>query len=413
VSNGLHRIGGTKRWLVIGVLIAAAFGCRASTAPVTEQPKIDYSAPLPEGELALRKISPDQYPDFSAALAHWNPDDLRRAVDHSLEYLARPSSQRTYPYLDISHDRAVATLRAFRALLDHPPAAQQWNAAIAQTFEVYQSIGAPDPQGGGYTGSVLFTGYFTPTYDASLARGGPYQWPLYKRPADLVSDAGGEHDGRRAIDGSIAPYLTRQQIETGALAGQELVWLTSRWNAYVITIQGSARLRLPDGRIYEVGFAGDNGYDYTSPGQQMVADGLIAKADLSFQTLRKYFDAHPEAMDKYLWLNQRTVFFTDRPGGPFGSLNVPVTPFCSIATDKHVYPPALLAFVAVRPGESADSPASRQAFALDQDRGGAIRSAGRADLYMGIGDQAENLSGVQLSTGRLYYLAVKPELMGR
>jgi len=412
VSNGLQRLTAAKTWGVIGILIAATFGCRAPAAPVTEQPKIDYSAPLPEGELALRKISPNQYPDFAADLADLKPDDLRRAVDHSLEYLARPSSERSYPYLDISHDRAVATLRAFRAMLDHPPAAEQWNAAIAQTFDVYQSIGAPDPQGGGYTGSVLFTGYFTPTYDASLTRGGSYQWPLYKRPADLVSDADGEHDGRRAADGSIAPYLTRQQIETGALAGQELVWLTSRWNAYVITIQGSARLRLPDGRIYEVGFAGDNGYDYTSPGQQLVADGLIAKADLSFHTLRQYFDAHPEAMDKYLWLNQRTVFFTERPGGPFGSLNVPVTPFCSIATDKHVYPPALLAFVSIRGGPDAEPSASRQAFALDQDRGGAIRSAGRCDLYMGIGDQAENLSGVQLSTGKLYYLAVKPELTG-
>ncbi len=79
----------------------------------------------------------------------------------------------------------------------------------------------------------------------------------------------------------------------------------------------------------------------------MVADGLIPKDQISFQALKNYFDAHPDAMDKYLWLNERTVFFTERPGGPFGSLNVPVTPFCSIATDKKVYPPAMLAFVSV------------------------------------------------------------------
>jgi membrane-bound lytic murein transglycosylase A len=46
-------------------------------------------------------------------------------------------------------------------------------------------------------------------------------------------------------------------------------------------------------------------------------------------------------------------------------------------------------------------------FLLDQDRGGAIRSAGRCDIYMGIGQQAEQTAGYQLNPGELYYLAVK------
>jgi membrane-bound lytic murein transglycosylase A len=409
VSKGLFQC-----ICLFGVL-AAMVGCRGAAAPADQPAKIDYTAPLPEGELALRKIGPDQYPDFAAALSGINLDDLRRAVDHSLEYFQRAGSQRGYSYLDISHDRAVASLHAFRALLDRFPQPGEFNAAIAQTFDVYQSIGASNPDGSGYTSRVLFTGYFTPTYDASMTRGGPYQWPLYKRPADLVSDVTGERDGRRATDGSFAPYLTRQQIETGALAGSELVWLTSRWNAYVITVQGSGRLRLPDGKIYEVGYSGTNGYDYTSPGAQMVADGLIPRDQLNFNALKQYFDAHPEAMDKYLWLNQRTVFFTERPGGPFGSLNVPVTPFASIATDKHVYPAGMVAFVSVPIPAGTQTPGTGNAlstrefngFLLDQDRGGAIRSAGRCDIYMGIGDRAEETSGYQLNPGSLYYLAVK------
>src|SRR6185437_14521537 len=115
------------------------------------------------------------------------------------------------------------------------------------------------------TKKVLFTGYFTPTYEANPTRGGPYQWPLYKRPRDLVSDATTDTAGQRAADGSLSPYYTRQEIESGTLAGDELVWLTSRWNAYVITVQGSARLHLPDGKIMEVGYAGSNGYAYVSP----------------------------------------------------------------------------------------------------------------------------------------------------
>jgi hypothetical protein len=95
------------------------------------------------------------------------------------------------------------------------------------------------------------------------------------------------------------------------------------------------------GQIEEVGFAGTNGYSYTSPGRQMVADGVIPPDQLSLHGLGDYFAAHPEMMDHYLSLNQRDVFFAVRPGGPFGSLNVPITPLTSIATDKNerdIYP---------------------------------------------------------------------------
>ncbi len=421
---------GRKGWLACFGLIAIVVtaGCRPKRPPEAAAPKIDYTAPLPPGEMALRKIPPAEYPDFSRSLAGMNRADLRRSINNSLAYLKHPASERSYPYLDISHDRAVASLRAFLAMLDQNPpvAANRFNAQIAVTFEVYQSIGAPMPDGSGYTGKVLFTGYFTPTYDASLTRGGPYQWPIYKRPADLITNDDGENASRKTADGQTVPYYTRREIESGALAGQELAWVTSRWNAYVITIQGSARLRLTDGKILEVGYAGINGRPYptVSPGQKMIADGLIPADQMSNQAMRRYFEQHPGAMDKYLWLNDRTVFFTERPGGPYGSLNVPVTPFCSIATDKKVYPPAMLAFASVPiplaenefPGSGAPASGNTRpfdGFLLDQDKGGAIRSAGRCDIFMGIGEKAEQTAGHQLNPGELYYLAVKPELVGQ
>jgi membrane-bound lytic murein transglycosylase A len=401
--------------LVAITTIVFSIGCQPKPAPqltTTTKPKINYAAPLPEGEVALRKIDPSQYPDFSNGLMSADLDALKRSVDNSISYINRPSSGKSYPYLDIDHARAVASLRAFRELLDHGPFAgtsAELNQLIAQRFEVYQSVGAPNPDNTGYTNEVLFTGYFTPTYDASLTQGGPYQWPLYKRPADLITDATGERAGRKSGESMLA-YYTRQDIEAGKLlAGAELVWLTGRWNAYVVTVQGSGRLRMPDGKIMEVGYAGTNGYAYTSPGRQMVADHLMAEDQLSFDTMRRYFDAHPEAMDRYLWMNQRTTFFTATHGGPFGSLNVPVTPFASIATDKKVYPPGMVAFVDAPSSYAGKNLNGR--FMLDQDRGGAIRSAGRTDIYMGIGQTAEELSGHQLSAGKLYYLAVRPEVM--
>jgi membrane-bound lytic murein transglycosylase A len=405
-----HRFAHGSRWLLVGLLVFAPAlgGCRKKK-PVEP---VSFAHELPAGELALRKISPAEYPDFTP-LGQDDPQAVLRAIDQSLAYLKAPSSKRYFPYLDITHDRAVATLNALRDVYTQEvvqrPGGAGLNAAIRERFDVYKSKGGWDPAKGEYIGRVLFTGYFTPIYRASLTRTGPYQWPLYKRPADLVSDDVSETSGRRGPDGSLTPHYTRVEVERdGKLAGQEFVWLADRFDAYVITIQGSAVLRLPDGRQMEIGFAGHNGHPYVSPAMQMVQDGLIRKEDLSLKTMRAYFSAHPDAMDEYLWRNPRTVFFTERPGGPFGKLNVPVTPFATIATDKSVYPRAMPAFlnvpIARTPGASATP---FRGFMLDQDTGGAIRAAGRTDIYMGTGAGAEELAGRQLNEGELYYLAVK------
>jgi membrane-bound lytic murein transglycosylase A len=384
-------------------------GCNLPPPPQVQQP-VNYSQELPPGADALRKLSPDEYPDFSAAATAFNLPRLDAAIDHSLAYLAKPSSQSAFPVQDITHDRAVASLRAIKQLIDtelQNPAndgGRRFDAAIKSRFDIYKSVGAIDPNTNQFTGDVLFTAYFTPTYDASLTRTGPYQWPLYKWPSDMTRDATGTIVQRKMPDGTLGPAYTRQQIEQQhTLDGDEFVWLPNRFQAYIITVQGSARLRLTDGRILEVGNNGTNAYPYVSPGKQMLDDGVITKDQLTLSGLKAYFAAHPEAMDHYLPLNPRDVFFTERPGGPFGSLDEPVTPFGTIATDKTVFPRAMPVFV-VAPLPSRDG--SLQTFRgimLDQDTGGAIRSAGRCDIYMGLGEQA----GQELNTGQLYYLAVK------
>lgn len=400
--------------IAIAIMTGITTGCRPKKKPVPPPQPVNYSYELPPGQLALRKIGPEMYPDFSINAA--DLPNVRQAIDNSLKYLDAPSSRQFFPYLDITHDRAIASLKALAEIIDAAALKAgpvvDLNSEIAQRFDVYRSIGGFDPAIGKYTGEVLFTGYFTPIYDASPTRQGEYQWPLYKRPVDLVLDETGMIASRRMPDGSVQPgYYARQQIEQGrALTGQELVWLKSRWDAYVITVQGSARLRLTDGRTYEIGYAGNNGYEYVSPGKQMLADGVITRDQLTLRGLREYFAAHPDAMDKYLKLNPRYVFFAERPGGPFGSLNVPVTAFATIATDKSVYPRAMPAFVvAPVPSASAGGGGMRpfSGFMLDQDTGGAIRAAGRTDIYMGVGPQAERMAGQQLQVGELYYLASK------
>lgn len=401
------------------IIIALVAGCHHDKKP-------DYYYQLGPGEKALRKIPLSEYPDFSRCM--YNFAVLAQSVDNSLQYMGHASSQRFYPYVNvpdptkvnISHEQALTSLRAFRMLLDEaarqPNPGQYINQQIRDRFEVYKSIGAPRRDGPGFSDIVLFTGYCTPDRDASLTRGGEYQWPIYKRPNDLATNRDtGETMGRQTPNG-VVPYWTRAEIEgQNRLAGLELAWLKSRWEAYVVTVQGSARLRLPDSRIMKVGFAGQNGYDYTSPGRLMIDDGVMKIEDLNLKSIGAYFAANPAAMDKYLWANKRTVFFAETDGDPRGCLNVPVTEMATIATDKDVYPRAMPAFM-IAPVPVESNPSQQwefHGFIMDQDAGGAIRAPGRADIYMGIGDRAEERAGHQLAEGSLYYIAIKPEYMNQ
>ena len=406
-----HRI--VRGCCLVAVTAGFLAGCKHTP------PK--YNGEMPEGEVALRKLEPGEYPDFSQQMT--DRAALMRSCDASMKYLMVPSSQKFFPYLDITHDRALASVNALKTVVAKSTAGSDgaaFNSQIKSMFEVYKSKGAPNADAPGYSEKVLFTGYFTPVYNASLTRGGLYQYPLYKRPADLVTDpATGEVRGRNAGNGAVVPYYTRAEIEAGGiLNGQELCWVASRWEAYIITIQGSARLRLSDGRTLEIGYAGLNGYEYTSPGAQMLTDGVITKDQYSLRGMGRYFAEHPQDMDKYLWLNKRYVFFTQTTGGPFGSLGVPVTPRASIAVDKkvdpkkNIYPRAMPAFLTVpMPTDESGSTVNFRGFLMDQDTGGAIRAAGRCDIYMGIGEAAERVAGYQLNEGELYYIALRPELI--
>src|SRR5688572_1326310 len=91
--------------VILCVLVAVLTGCRPKKKP--QPASVSFQHELPAGELALRKISPSEYPDFTSS-GHDDPQQVLQAIDQSLAYLKAPSSRRHFPYLDITHDRAVA-----------------------------------------------------------------------------------------------------------------------------------------------------------------------------------------------------------------------------------------------------------------------------------------------------------------
>lgn len=391
------------RLAVWGIGLSAALltvGCK--TARELEAPQ--YDRPLPPGQYALRKITdPAMIPDIT--LACYDTTDLRKAIDHSLSYLSKPSSKRYYPMGEITHEMAISSVRAMAELLDGGMTGRNLQKAILDRFDFYQSVGCDD------RGTVLFTGYYTPIFEGSLKPDSRFQYPLYKQPDDLVKGPNGEVLGRKLPNGSIVQYPSRREIEqTGMLRGQEIAWLADPFEVYIAHVQGSAIVRLPDGKQVTLGYAANNGHEYNSVAQEMIRDGLVPASGMSLKAMIDYFKAHPDQIEKYVYRNPRYVFFRLDEGNPRGSLNEPVTPLRTIATDKSIYPRACLAFlktVLPRPTGSRIVKAPYTGFALDQDTGGAIRAAGRCDVYMGIGEQAGEMAGQVYEEGQLYYLFLK------
>jgi membrane-bound lytic murein transglycosylase A len=397
-----------KKWILLSILlfvVAFTFSCKTPTKEI----KTAYDRPLPPGASALRKITnPLEIPDFTMACL--NLTNLREAIDHSRDYLHKPSSRQFFPISGITHNRVLESLDVFAELLDSGLRGAELNMAIRNRFDVYTSIGCDDK------GTVLFTGYYTPIFNGSLTRTEKFKYPLYKQPDDLVKGPTGEILGRKMPDGIIAPYPTRAVIEDSRmLRGKEIAWLSDPFESYIAHVQGSAKLRLPNGEMTTIGYAANNGHEYESVAQALVRDGRIPGDKISLSAMIDYFKKYKDQVTNYVRRNPRFVFFKKEGGPPLGCLNEPVTTLRSIATDKSIFPRASLTFISTTLPQAMGSTVINRlysGFALDQDAGGAIRAPGRCDVYMGIGDTAGKLAGQTYQEGKLYYLFLKePSMM--
>ena len=386
-----------RQGLLFGLMVAlmaVVGGCKSSASP-------QYAQSLGTGESALVKVPAGLWPAL--------PGDMdmtfRQACARSLAWFSKPSSRGHFPVEGVSHEQAQASVFALNQMAADGIGGKELAAQIRRQFNLYMSVGW-DGQG-----TVLFTGYYTPVLHGSRTPSAVYRYPLYRRPSDLVTEAGtGRVFGQR-VDEVVTPYPVRRDLEASQmLRGQELVWLADRFDAYLVHIQGSAKLQMADGTTVYVGYAGNNGRAYTSIAKLLVAEGKLDGNRLSLPAVRDYFARHDEELDGYIAQNDRYVFFRECNDSlwPAGSLGFSVQAGRTVATDKSVFPRGGVVLVDTQ-GPAQAGQGSFRRFMLDQDTGGAIRAAGRADIYMGVGDEAEVMAGRQYAEGRLYYLFLKPD----
>lgn len=346
-------------------------------------------------------------------------DSLRSAIQRSLEFLARLPADRSVGELP----RRVTAREVRESLLSFLPLLDLWEQPEKFAEQIHLRFELVPMDAEGAPGDILVTGYYQPFIDGSLTETAEHRLPVYRRPKDLVvgemvtllpryraESIVGRMEGERLV-----PYYSRREIDSlGRLRrqGYEIAWVKDPVDLFFLHIQGSGMLRLPEGRLLHLNYAASNGRPYKSIGRLLVEAGKIRAEELSMQRLRRYLAEHPKERDGLFWQNERYVFFRLVKEGPLGSLEVPLTPGRSIATDYRLFPKGALAFVASRkPVLDGDGnlagwrPFSR--FVLNQDAGGAIQGPRRLDLYFGAGEKAGLASGYMKSGGAVYFLLPK------
>lgn len=267
---------------------------------------------------------------------------------------------------------------------------------------------------GSLTGTV--TGYYEPLLRGSRNRSGPFQTPLHRAPADLLTiDLAGLYPELknlrlrgRVVGNRIVPYYSRAELEQqNRLAGAELLWVDSPIDAFFLQVQGSGRVLLDESKeIVRVAYADQNGHPYRSIGRYLVDRGELTLEQASMQGIKAWAAANPGRVQELLQANPSYVFFreekiTDPAKGPKGALGVPLTPQRSIAIDPLYIPLGAPVFLSTT---QPNSTVPLRRLMVAQDTGGAIRNPVRADFFWGFGADAGEQAGRMKQSGQMWVL---------
>jgi membrane-bound lytic murein transglycosylase A len=264
------------------------------------------------------------------------------------------------------------------------------------------------------TGAAFATGYYEPEIAGSRTPSSAYPVPIYRRPPELVEiDLTPFNDGLkgkklsgRIANGTIVPFADRGQIEDGALAGRglEIAWAADPVEFFMFQVQGSGRLRLPDGSIMRLTYAGQNGRTYNSVGAYMRERKMLPSGQYTMQGVVAFMKANPEQGRAIMRENKSFVFFSELNGeGPLGSLNVVVKRQASVATDPMYVPLGAPVFLSMDRSDASG-------LWVAQDIGGAIKGANRFDTFWGAGEEAARIAGGMTARGIAFVLVPRGTL---
>lgn len=383
----LHTLCGWLPCLAALVCLPLLFaGCASSHKPY-EAPASSYTAqPASQPARYTRKAAPELAAALDPRTQH-KPSyaAMAPAIQESLKYLAskKPGDVAAMAGSEaITWGRLVQTNRELLALL---PALDQDKSLLLQRFQWLEL--AP---------GTLMTGYYEPLVEASPTPHPDYPWPIYKAPPNLKSSL----------------WPTRKAIDfQDALKGRrlELAWAKDLTDVFFLHIQGSGRLRYPDGSLRNVLYAGSNGHPYFPVGRALIEQGYATREEMSMQTIRRLFKEHPHKVQEWMSLNAKYIFYRlddGPPGDPVGAMGRPLMPRVSAAVNRDTVPlGSILALDALLPGYQTPRPEPFSGIVLAQDTG--TMRPNQFDLFMGFGEQAADQAGRMQQEATAYLLLAR------
>jgi len=398
------RSGRAKARSLMVIAALTLFGCTAPSPPAV--PTASPGAAVATHAMSLTPVGFD-------ALPGWESDHLAPALTAFLAGCRAMRSGQSLGGSDVAGGLGgnpasweTACQAARRIQPGDDAAARQFFQAAFQPYAI-------DDNG---SDQGLFTGYYEPEVAGSRTRTPEFATPLYGEPGDIVRadlgdfdpDLKGKRVSGRIANGRFVPYWDRAAIDGGVLTGRglEILWLADKVDAFFLEIQGSGRVRLPDGTVVRVSFAGQNGRGYVPIGRVIAARDHIPPSQVSLQSIRAWLAAHPADAAGVMEQNPSYVFFRVLPDaraqdGPPGSLGAGLIPGRSAAVDRAFLP--LGAPLWIDTTDPLDG-SKLQRLVVAQDTGGAIKGPVRADIFWGWGPDAEARAGKMRQQGRAFVL---------
>ncbi len=236
----------------------------------------------------------------------------------------------------------------------------------------------------------LFTAYFEPELKGSRVQTSVYRYPVYAKPREVIGQV----------------WLPRRDIEDGDVMkgrGLEIAWVADPVDLQFLQIQGSGRIRLPDGSSIRLGYGGSNGHSFMSLGKELVRRGIYNEHQVSQAVIKNWVRRNPAAGHDLLMSNPSYVFFrkigdVSASKGPLGAMNRSITAHRSLAVDPKYTPLGAPIWL------EKDGTEPFRRLMVAQDTGSRVKGAQRADIFWGTGDQAGKLAGKIKDDGRMYVL---------
>lgn len=342
----------------IGVFLASC-----AVSPVAFEPgRVTNSAQL--------HLAPGSWTELSG----WTGDNVAQALPAFVKSCDRMAkSQPDAAPIDPAATGAnFGTMRDWRPLCRQAAALPAGDETAARRF--FEANFQPMLIGSKGNSKGLFTGYWEVELDGSRSQGGDYQVPVYRKPADLAANK---------------PYLDRAAIEDGALAGKvpEVVWLKNPDDLFVLQMQGSGRIRLPDGSLVRLIYEANNNRPFVNVYQMLLDKGAIPKTEFSEAKVRAWMRDNPDEAKELRRKDPLYVFFQELKGdGPIGYQGAVLTAERSLAVDHKYIPLGVPLWL---DAHDKYRPLAVQRLVVAQDIGDGITGPLRGDFYWGSGKKAQ------------------------